>query len=102
MGASTLAIRGEIQFQGNSAPIRLNNTYSGETSLSQQASLGIAVPLAYALQSDFDALLLPGGPGVKALRADGRPARLARAFADGFNAAGSGSHAQVLKAVVVS
>lgn len=31
---------------------------------------------------DFDLLLLPGGPGVKALRADGRPAQLALAFAD--------------------
>ena len=58
VGASTLVIRGEIQFQGNSAPIRLNNTYSGEASLPQQASLGAAVPLAYALQSDFDALRL--------------------------------------------
>jgi 4-methyl-5(b-hydroxyethyl)-thiazole monophosphate biosynthesis len=31
--------------------------------------------------ADFDLLLLPGGPGVKALRADGRPAQLARLFA---------------------
>ena len=29
----------------------------------------------------FDLLLLPGGPGVKVLRADGRPAQLARDFA---------------------
>jgi len=31
---------------------------------------------------DFDLLFLPGGPGVKTLRADGRAARLARAYAD--------------------
>lgn len=30
----------------------------------------------------FDLLLIPGGPGVKALREDGRPAQLARQFAD--------------------
>jgi 4-methyl-5(b-hydroxyethyl)-thiazole monophosphate biosynthesis len=30
----------------------------------------------------FDLLLLPGGPGVQVLRADGRAAQLARAFAD--------------------
>ncbi len=30
----------------------------------------------------FDLLLIPGGPGVKALRADGRPARLARQFVE--------------------
>jgi 4-methyl-5(b-hydroxyethyl)-thiazole monophosphate biosynthesis len=29
----------------------------------------------------FDVLLIPGGPGVKALRANGRPAQLAREFA---------------------
>lgn len=29
----------------------------------------------------FDVLLIPGGPGVKALREDGRPALLAKAFA---------------------
>ena len=31
--------------------------------------------------SDFDLLFIPGGPGVKALRADGRPAKLAQEFA---------------------
>jgi 4-methyl-5(b-hydroxyethyl)-thiazole monophosphate biosynthesis len=32
-------------------------------------------------EADFDALLIPGGPGVKAMRADGRAAKLARSFA---------------------
>lgn len=31
---------------------------------------------------EFDLLLIPGGPGIKAVRADGRPARLARVYAD--------------------
>ena len=30
---------------------------------------------------EFDLLLIPGGPGVKALRSDGRPAQLAQAYA---------------------
>ena len=30
--------------------------------------------------ASFDLLLLPGGPGVQAMRADGRPAQLARTF----------------------
>jgi 4-methyl-5(b-hydroxyethyl)-thiazole monophosphate biosynthesis len=30
---------------------------------------------------DFDLLLIPGGPGVKVLRADGRPAALAKTYA---------------------
>ena len=58
VGAETLAIRSEVQFQGKTAPIRFSNTYAGESSLPQQASLGVAVPLAYALQSDFDELQL--------------------------------------------
>jgi 4-methyl-5(b-hydroxyethyl)-thiazole monophosphate biosynthesis len=32
---------------------------------------------------EFDLLLIPGGPGVKTLRSDGRPANLAKAFAQG-------------------
>jgi len=39
--------------------------------------------LLYDVQDlEFDLLLLPGGPGVKGLRADGRAARLAKSFAD--------------------
>jgi protein deglycase len=30
---------------------------------------------------EFDLLLIPGGPGIKAVRADGRPAKLAQAYA---------------------
>lgn len=38
--------------------------------------------LADVMEQDFDLLFVPGGPGVKALRADGRPAALARRFAE--------------------
>jgi 4-methyl-5(b-hydroxyethyl)-thiazole monophosphate biosynthesis len=37
--------------------------------------------LAEVMKQDFDLLLISGGPGVKALRADGRAAQLAREFA---------------------
>ncbi len=53
-------MRSEIQFQGDTTPLRLNSTYSGDLSLPQQASLGAAVPLAYALQSGFEILRLKG------------------------------------------
>lgn len=36
--------------------------------------------LAEVAGHDFDLLFIPGGPGVKGLRADGRPAQLARQF----------------------
>jgi 4-methyl-5(b-hydroxyethyl)-thiazole monophosphate biosynthesis len=39
--------------------------------------------LAEVVNQGFDLLLIPGGPGVTALRADGRAASLARGFADG-------------------
>jgi 4-methyl-5(b-hydroxyethyl)-thiazole monophosphate biosynthesis len=37
--------------------------------------------LADVMEQEFDLLLIPGGPGVKALRADGRAAKLAQAYA---------------------
>jgi 4-methyl-5(b-hydroxyethyl)-thiazole monophosphate biosynthesis len=40
------------------------------------------VALTDVSSQPFDLLLIPGGPGVKALRDDGRAAGLARAFAD--------------------
>jgi len=38
--------------------------------------------LADVIDDEFDLLFIPGGPGVKVLRADGRPARLAKAFSE--------------------
>jgi hypothetical protein len=55
-GSATLSVRGEIQLQGSTVPIRIANTYSGDSGLPDQASLAAAVPLAYALQNDFDNL----------------------------------------------
>jgi 4-methyl-5(b-hydroxyethyl)-thiazole monophosphate biosynthesis len=40
------------------------------------------VALADVMHDEFDMLFIPGGPGVKSLRADGRPAKLAKAFSD--------------------
>jgi len=45
-----------------------------------QLTLKADVALADVQDEDFDLLLVPGGPGVKALRADGRPAKLAETF----------------------
>ncbi|MFZ0711638.1 MAG: DJ-1 family glyoxalase III [Terrimicrobiaceae bacterium] len=49
---------------------------TGRSRLTLQAD----VALADVVDEDFDLLLVPGGPGVQALRADGRPAKLARKF----------------------
>lgn len=45
-----------------------------------QVNVQTDAPLAELAPQNFDLLLIPGGPGVKALRADGRPAQLAKAF----------------------
>ena len=45
-----------------------------------ELTLHADVALADVANENFDLLLVPGGPGVKALRADGRPAELARAY----------------------
>ena len=50
---------------------------TGRCSITVQAD----VSLADVAEQEFDLLLIPGGPGVKALRADGRAAILAQAYA---------------------
>lgn len=56
VGASTYSIRGRAEFEGGS--VKLDNTYSGDVNVAALASLGVATPLAYALNSGFDAFRL--------------------------------------------
>ncbi len=56
LGAATYSVRGEIEFQGNAPPLKLNNMYSGDANTAQQVSLSAAIPLAYVLQSGFSSL----------------------------------------------
>lgn len=46
-----------------------------------QVTVRADAPLAQAASQAFDMLLIPGGPGVKVLRTDGRAAELAKLFA---------------------
>jgi hypothetical protein len=54
-GAATLEVSGEIRLQ-DGPPIRIANTYSGDSGLADQAALAAAVPLAYALQFEYASL----------------------------------------------
>ena len=58
VGASTLRLSGEIEFQNGPAPIKLNNMFAADNGAAMQASLNTAIPLAYAMQSGFAALKL--------------------------------------------
>jgi hypothetical protein len=57
VGASTLRLTGEIEFNNASAPIRLDNMFAGDNGSAAQASLSAAIPLAYVMQSSFTASL---------------------------------------------
>lgn len=54
----------------------------GEPSVTGRSRITLRADAALAdvAGQHFDLLLVPGGPGVKALRSDGRPARLAEEF----------------------
>jgi hypothetical protein len=56
LGESSFALRGEIEFDGGAAPLKLRNMYAGDFNVPMQASLGAAAPLAYALQGGFEGL----------------------------------------------
>jgi hypothetical protein len=60
LGTASFRVRGQIEFAGATPPVQLNNAYTGDFNVPLQASLGTAIPLAYVLQSGFDALKLKG------------------------------------------
>jgi hypothetical protein len=57
-GASSFRVQGEIAFEGASAPVKLNNMFAADAGAALQVSLSAAIPLAYVLQSGFQALRL--------------------------------------------
>lgn len=56
LGSASFNVRGRIEFEGNLAPLALDNTYSGDVSVPALASLGASLPLTYVLQSGFESL----------------------------------------------
>lgn len=58
LGAATLRVTGEMEFQNAPAPVKLDNLYSSDNGVAAQVSLNAAVPAAYILQSGFNSLKL--------------------------------------------
>ena len=57
LGEASYRVRGRAEFQSGQS-IRLDNIYVGDANTAVNVSLGVAIPVSYALQSGFDALKL--------------------------------------------
>src|SRR4051794_13662347 len=55
VGASTFRLTGEVEFNNSPAPIRLDNMFAADNGSAMQASLSAAIPVAYIMQSSFNA-----------------------------------------------
>jgi len=56
VGTSSVRVKGSIRFDKVAEPIAINNMYSGDFNTPLVASLGTALPIAYALQNTLDPL----------------------------------------------
>ena len=56
LGMGSFVVRGQVNFQQNIPPLKLDNTYAGDFNVPLQASLGVSSPLAYVMGTGFDAL----------------------------------------------
>jgi hypothetical protein len=58
LGSASIAVHGNIQFQGNFPPVQLDNLFSGDFNVPLQSTLSTAIPVAYALQNSLGGLVL--------------------------------------------
>ena len=56
MGAGSIRVTGDIEFQNAPAPVLLNNVYAGDNAVPTLVSLSTAVPMAYVMGSGFRSL----------------------------------------------
>ncbi len=58
VGAATVRMTGQVEFQNAPAPVVLDNMFALDTGSAAQASLSAAIPVAYVMQSGFNTLQL--------------------------------------------
>jgi hypothetical protein len=58
VGASSIRVTGEIEFQNAPSLLRINNMYSADNGSAMQVSLSAAIPVAYVMQGGFETLQL--------------------------------------------
>lgn len=56
LGSASVRLRGTVRFDGGVDPVQIDNMYSGDFNVPLVASLGTALPVAYALQNTVDPL----------------------------------------------
>jgi hypothetical protein len=58
VGASSIRVTGEIEFQNAPSLARINNMYAADNGSAMQVSLSAAIPVAYIMQAGFETLKL--------------------------------------------
>jgi hypothetical protein len=58
VGASSVRVTGEVEFQNAPAPVRIENMYAADNGSAMLVSLSAAIPVAYVMQSGFRSLEL--------------------------------------------
>jgi len=58
LGAGSIRVSGDIEFQNSPAPVHVNNVYSADNGVSTLVALSTAIPLAYVMGSEFRQLAL--------------------------------------------
>lgn len=58
VGAASIRVTGQIDFQNAPAPVRLDNLFAADNGAALQVSLNTAIPVAYVMQSGFSSLRL--------------------------------------------
>jgi len=58
VGAASIRVTGEVEFQNAPAPVRINNMFAADNGSAIQGSLTAAIPVAYVMQSGFNSLQL--------------------------------------------
>ncbi len=56
IGESTVAVKGRMEFENGSEPLKIENTFAADANLPVMVALASAVPVSYVMQSGFDAL----------------------------------------------
>src|ERR1035437_755074 len=58
VGAGSIRVTGQIEFQNGAAPLRINNIYAADNGSPMMASLSAAIPVAFVMQGGFESIQL--------------------------------------------